>query len=464
MNALLRRLRRAILGSPPPAPKPPRLPKPPRVKAVRAKPAKRHGAMLPRHADDLPAPPTIVASPGVPQEVVELAACAVCGHAEATPVCEYNRFLLLPTAPDAAARRAGYALCHRCGVVCARIRPVGARFRYLLERFEETLGRDDDGGALGSNTLTAEAAAALRQRIAAGVFVTEYPPRKRRSYLPALFRDRMAVAPHVELIGSLVPLSSPRVLEIRPRFGALGAALRRLYGGQTAALPLFEVQQLFVREVYGTRADELLDYEHLRIPYDGPFDLVAANHLLTHAVRPAEALAAIRASLSPGGHLYLYNEPDEADLVESGKSIFNTLNAFHLQTFDAASLARALAVNGFEPIFIGHHLGNCVALARVAGPEGPALREDERPAGPEGPVLREDDGSAGSEGPALHMTEQERSRRLAQYAAARDRSVLTLPAELRGVFAEEWEGVLARGYQRQIVEDDADGRPRLVKA
>jgi SAM-dependent methyltransferase len=396
--------------------------------------SKRHGAILPRGRLDLPPVPAVTSQPDVPQDLIELAACPVCGHSEWTTVCEYNRFLLLPSAPDEAARYAGYALCHRCGVVCARHRPVGARFRYLLERFEETLGRDEGGGALGSHRLTQEAADAMRTRLAAGVFVSEYPRRKGRTYLPGLFRDRMAVAPHVELVGSLVKLSSPRVLEIRPRFGALGASLRRLYGGETAALPLFEAQQLLVREVYGTRADVLLDYDQFQIPYEGAFDLVAANHLLTHAVRPADALAAIRSKLTPGGHLYLYNEPDEADFLESRKSIFNTLNAFHLQTFDAASLARALAAAGFEPMFLGHHLGNCVALARA----GNAVEWEP-------------------------MRQREREKRLAAYAAARDRGILALPAELRGLFADEWEAILERGVAAQLVENDADGRPRLVK-
>ena len=124
------------------------------------------------------------------------------------------------------------------------------------------------------------------------------------------------------------------MLEIRPRFGAIGAALRRLYGGETFALPLFEAQQVLVREAYGTCADYMLDYDSFQIPYTGCFDLIVANHLVTHAVRPGETLATIRQRLAPGGHLYLYNEPDEADFLETGKSIFNTLNAFHLQTFD----------------------------------------------------------------------------------------------------------------------------------
>ena len=119
------------------------------------------------------------------------------------------------------------------------------------------------------------------------MFVSEFPRIKGgRQHLPQLLRDRLAVAAHVEILGSLLTLEAPRVLEIRPRFGAIGAALRRLYGGETFALPLFEAQQVLVREAYGTCAEHLLDYDSFSIPYTGCFDLVVANHLLTHAVRP----------------------------------------------------------------------------------------------------------------------------------------------------------------------------------
>ena len=196
---------------------------------------------------------------------------------------------------------------------------------------------------LGSRRLNGDEIAHLRLRASQPVFVSEYPRVKERLHLPALLKDQLAVAAHVEILGSLLNLDAPRVLEVRPRFGAIGGALRRIYGGETLALSLFEVQQVLIREVYGSRADFLLDYDSFAIPYDGCFDLVIANHLVTHAVHPAAALRTIRERLGPGGHLYLYNEPDEHDFLETGKSIFNTLNPFHLQTFDAASLARLMS-------------------------------------------------------------------------------------------------------------------------
>jgi hypothetical protein len=402
---------------------------------------RRLGARIPQHAHELDAPGEPQTSDAIPAErIVDLRECSVCGHDRSTAVCEYNRFLLSETAPDALATRSDYALCHRCGVVCARRRPVGRRFAFLVEHFEETIGRVPAGrqrgvNVLGSRRLSEDDREQLRARVRESMFLSEVPRPKNRLRLPHLLRDRLAVAAHVEILGSLLTLKQPRVLEIRPRFGAIGGALRRIYGGETFALPLFEVQQFLVREVYGTCAEYLLDYDDFTIPYSGCFDLVVANHLITHAVHPQQTLSTIRHRLAPGGHLYLYNEPDEADFLESGKSIFNTLNAFHLQTFDGASLARALHSAGFEPVYIGHYHDNCVALARVAG-EGTSWKP---------------------------MSEKERARRVAKYAQSRDLGILALPERLRGLFAGEWESVVQRAFAAKTIDFDGDGNLRIVK-
>jgi hypothetical protein len=133
--------------------------------------------------------------------------------------------------------------------------------------------------------------------------------------------------------------------------------------------------------------------------------------------------------------LYLYNEPDEGDFLDSGKSIFNTLNAFHLQTFDGASLARALQSAGFEPVYIGHHHDNCIALARVAADT--AVWD---------PISKK----------AL-------ARRLAKYAQARDLGILSLPDRLKGLFASEWDAVVQRAFAAKTIDFDGDGNLRILK-
>ncbi len=379
------------------------------------------------------------ADPGpAPADIVELTACPICEGECWSPVAEYNSFLANGSAPDAHASRYDYVLCHRCGVVFAKRRPVGARYQLLVERFEESLGRirknTEQPHVLGSGSLSESAEERVKSLAASGVFVSEESGKS--SSQTALLRDRLAVAPHIELIGSLLTLKQPRVLELRPRFGAIGAALRRLYGGETFTLPLFPVQQILVRQAYGSRADYLLDYDRFDIPYEGTFDLVVGNHLLVHSVRPAETLATIRKRLAPGGHLYLYNEPDEADLLNGGKSMFKTLNPFHLQTFDAPSLGRVLRSAGFEPTLITHHRHNFVVMARVP-PEAPAWEPIPKP---------------------------QRARRLRRYAAARDRAILMLPADLRGRFAAEWEAVVERALASKALELDPKGHLRLVRA
>ena len=395
------------------------------------------GGVLPRLGSELPAPQPPAGNLAISSETVALMACPCCASGEFTRVSEFNRFLTSEWAPDAGASRYDYSLCHDCGVVFARLRPVGPRFRTLLDHFEETLGRPGKPRAsvdlLSSRKLSPEEAARLREAAGRGVFASA-TGRNGHPALPAVLRDRLAVSAHVEILSSLLTLSDPRVLELRPRFGAIGAALRRQFGGETCALPLFEAQQIIVREVYGTRADALLDYDQFAIPYDGCFDLVVANHMVTHAVRPAAMLAAIRARLAPGGHLYLYNEPDEADFLDSGKSMFKTLNPFHLQTFDPPSLTRLLQAAGFRTVFSTHYQGNCVVLAEVAEP---CLEP---------------------------LGAKARARRLARYAAARDRSILMLPDAVRGHFRDEWETVTIRAFEAGLVTLDADGSLRLRRS
>ena len=50
-------------------------------------------------------------------------------------------------------------------------------------------------------------------------------------------------------------------------------------------MPIFESQQLIIQELYGIECSDLIDYDQFTIPFDGIFDLIVANHMLTHIVR-----------------------------------------------------------------------------------------------------------------------------------------------------------------------------------
>jgi hypothetical protein len=192
--------------------------------------------------------------------ILTLDHCPVCGGTGSTRVSKFNRFVLFERVPDTAAPIYNYALCHDCGVVYAQRRPAGERYRWLLERFEETLGRAEVGAprpgkfALSSSSLTDDAREHLRRLIKNGVFVSGTSGLMRKDYLPSLMNDRLANSMHAEILGSLLPLRAPRVLEIRSRLASIGAILQRLYGATCAALTIFENQRFLIEEVSRSRS------------------------------------------------------------------------------------------------------------------------------------------------------------------------------------------------------------------
>lgn len=194
---------------------------------------------------------------------------------------------------------------------------------------------------------------------------------------------------------------------------------------------MFESHQEIVQGLYGIPADALIDFERFRIPYDGPFDLVISNHMLTHAVQPEDFLETVSAALAPGGHVYLYNEMDEAEIMEMNQSMFQLMNPFHMQILNPTSLVRALGAQGFDVVFLTHtdpvHM---VCLARKA-----TRARDTMPA-------------------------SERNRRVRTYTAARDLAILGLPEARRQMFAAEWDQVIERAARAGLVRVDERGRVR----
>jgi hypothetical protein len=309
-----------------------------------------------------------------------------------------------------------------------------------LLQFEAALGRPKSHKqgvpakpSRTSSTLDEEGRRDLRRRLAHGVFVSELSRLRPCDYLPELQRERLANSPHVELLGSLLTLRSPRVLELRPRLGAIGASLQRLYGADVRCMPLFQTQQWLIEQAYGIPCDHRLDYDQFTIPYDGCFDLIVANHVLTHAVHPQEVLKTLRHRLTPDGHIYLYSESDETDVFKTGKFLFNTMNAFHFQVFSSESLSRALKSAGFVVDFLCHYAGRLTLLASAGRREMEA------------------------------MGRSERKKRLAAYERARDLAILRLPRHLQPRFAEQWDRVVERAVVAGLADYDDRGRLHIVK-
>ncbi|PYR69816.1 MAG: hypothetical protein DMF88_04795 [Acidobacteria bacterium] len=367
--------------------------------------------------------------------ILVLDRCAACGSRDSTPcVSRFNKFVTYERVPDEASMRYDYALCHQCGVVSARRRPSGKRYDWLFDHFEETIGRTSENPVLSSAPLTEATRAQLKRLASLGVFVSDHAGVSRKEHLPALLVDRLANSAHVEIIGSLIPLRGARVLEIRSRLGGLSSALARLYDADCSVMTMFENQQYLIQEVYGMAASCPIDFDDFSIPFDGTFDLIVGKHMFTHAVHPRECLATIRERLRPGGHLYLFSEFVEAEFLDEPHSMFNTLNPFHLQTFNTPSAARALGANGFSPVFCTIVDGHLAGLFR-----------------------RTDDFPQASE----RMPDDERKRRERRYRVAADLAVLQMPEPVRARVAAEWDGALERSLANGTAEVASKGRIKV---
>jgi hypothetical protein len=155
--------------------------------------------------------------------------------------------------------------------------------------------------------------------------------------------------------------------------------------------------------------------------------------MITHAVRVREFLAAVRARLKPGGHLYLHNEPDDAEFLKGSQSMLATLNPLHLQAFDRASLVRALTVNGFETRFVKHQKNETLFLLARAADIAPVV-----------------------------MSDDECRSRLAAYRQAYDRAVLRVDDGTRARLAGEWPEVVRHAVATGAAEFDDRGLLRIV--
>ena len=370
------------------------------------------------------------------REWLTLSECPACGSPEHTVVSPWNKLVLIERIPDRAAARYDYSLCHTCGLLFAARRPCGERYRFLLAQFEDVTAKRD-GAAITNVVLNprplSDDSAELRRLAARGVFVSDHLRVSHKEHLPALLRDRFENSLHTDVIGALLAPRGARVLEVRSRAGSILDGLRAAWGAEVYAMPIWESQQQLLRDVYGIETSELIDFDRFNIPFAGEFDLIICNHLITHAVRLGEFLAEVRRKLKPGGHIYLHNEPDDAEFLAGTQSMLATLNPLHLQAFDDLSLVRVLAANGFETAFLKHQRNETLfCVARVQEPTRVAMTADERAA------------------------------RLGAYRKAFDRAVLKADEPARARLAAEWPAVVADAVASGAAEFDERGRLRIV--
>jgi SAM-dependent methyltransferase len=367
---------------------------------------------------------------GATDEWLDLNACPACRTEQRTIVCEWNKLALLDTAPDEEASRYDYAVCHGCGILYATRRPFGARYRFLVDNFEDVIDKDARNPLLNPYPLTDEDRERYRKLLARGVFASDH---EKGEYID-VFKDRMENAQHIELLGSLLDLNGARVLEVRPRTGTILQGLRRLYQADVYAMPIWESQAFIMQELYQIPTSSLIDFDRFCIPYRDPFDLIVCNHMFNHSVRLDVFLAAVRGALKPGGHLYLYNEIDDSEFLDGGQSMIATMNPLHMQASDTRSFARAVAASGFETVFVKGRGKRNLCLMRKT----------------DAPVW-------------TRITHKALDRRISAYRRARDRAVLRAPERVRHRFADVWPATVERAVASGVARFDDRGQLRIVK-
>ena len=373
------------------------------------------------------------------REWLTLDRCSTCESTAFTVVNPWNKFVLLDKAPNGDAARYDYAVCQACGVLFATRRPTGGRYRFLLENFGEVTAKR--GGTaeitdrvLNPYPLTDTDRDELRRLGARGAFVSDHLGLSKTEFLPPLMRDRLGNSPHTDIIGALLSPRGFRVLEVRSRAGSILDGLRHAWGAEVYAMPIWESQQFLLEEVYGIPTSTLIDFDHFRIPFEGRFDLIICNHMFTHALRPREFFGVIRSHLKPGGHVYLHNEPDDAEFLSGNQTMLATLNPLHMQAFDPMALARGMAANGFEPIFVKRQKNEALlCLARMS----------------DAAVL-------------TPMTPKQCQTRVEQYRSALDRAVLSVDERIRPRVASVWPAAVEHAVASGTAEFDERGRVRVV--
>ncbi|MEA2150685.1 MAG: hypothetical protein QOD69_2515 [Solirubrobacteraceae bacterium] len=349
----------------------------------------------------------------------ELHGCPICGTSERTLVSEYGGAILDDEALDEGVPRSDFMLCHGCGVLYAARRPdLSADGSPTLpySRHRGETGVLDHVGALSDAQLKE-----ARKRASHGAFVSSHARISRRKYFPALREDRMKAAVHLDLLASLLELGDRQVLEVGSRSAALGDQLRRCCGAVPHALVLTDAHREVTAAAYGTPA-ATLDLARFRVPFDGPFDLIAAQGMLTRTIDPARFLSVVRSKLAPGGVLYLYGEPDQEYALRRGKSVFTMLAPGRYQTFDGPALLRALAAQGFAPEFVADDGTELACLVRATDEGFTPMSE---------PVLL---------------------KRVEEHARWRQSSVLRLTGPAAALYADSRPGLLSDALASGIAE------------
>jgi SAM-dependent methyltransferase len=161
-------------------------------------------------------------------------------------------------------------------------------------------------------------------------------------------------------------------------------SVRRAYPHLDAyGLEYFEHPARYAKQLMGESRVAQISTPEPKHPFPVKrFDVIVANHFLTHAHEPKAFLAYLRSILSDTGTLVITNELDHALSFKSLTAYPRGLNFFHKQLFTRATLIPFLASCGFSSIDISEAPGKTpkyiMLLCRKAA-EVPQAPQDSKP-------------------------------------------------------------------------------------
>lgn len=224
-------------------------------------------------------------------------------------------------------RKGHYCLCHQCGVVFSAARPVPE----AAHRFYDLLFKE---GELDDDPTGVDARGVDR-------------------HLIKLLQQRDVLRP------------GAAILHLRCDTGALLQILRKLV--PDATLHGLEYSDSYVRFLCdeGLGAAKL-NPGHIELPFGVKYDLVLANHQLTHAIDPRDLLYRLCGVLNVGGNILFYNEIDHDRELDPGNEHYrgSDIVAFHKQLFNQHSFERLLNEAGLDYEYLGHQSAKMMYLAR----------------------------------------------------------------------------------------------------
>jgi SAM-dependent methyltransferase len=212
-----------------------------------------------------------------------------------------------------------WSICKDCGLIFAGLRPAGAgNSAWYLPLFKHSEERGYDSFPLPEKYVSSKAKSNARL---------------------------------YEIIAAkgLIPQGA-RLIQVRCATGELLRLAKQHLDADVWGLDFFSSCVAHANAILGeTRVAQMTEPEpHNPFPQK-KFDVIIANHMITHAHEPESLLGRFREWLSDDGVLIVYNEPDHQLTLKSFKAYPRGINFFHKQLFTEATFISSMRCWGFEP-------------------------------------------------------------------------------------------------------------------